>query len=346
MNLFLRVPACSFALFLMPAVLSAMEVTPSDSEFTLVREARPWLQDLDEDGLLRSFDIVASESDEGLEMRAGDLEMTLSPDSLLLPTQLTPDGTRLRLLYGTLDVRAADTTQPVVLEPGTGDISLELSGVHAEVRVSHGGGVLLVVREGTAAVRRGTPEEDNGGRDEAFANVRRALHYDPAQDLFTAIPTAAPGVPDGSGDRTSARGDMLRELEDGIDRFNERYATARVYRDLFDEAFERDRAGLPTDDLRDELGSSGSDAVMQALEAGYRVFPLLRAVLGAETVRNALVRRLVDEPETDAPRIESEASEQRRVALESISVFVERFSELAYQARIARLFATVPSDSP
>lgn len=334
----LRIAARSFLLFLLPAVLTAVQVSPADSELVLVREARPWLQELDDEGLLQPFDLVASPSDRGIEMRAGNLELTLAPDSLLLLTQLTEEGSRFRLLYGMLDVHAADTTQTIVLETATGDISLDLSGVRAQLHVSHRGGVLLVVSHGTAAARRSTPGVRDNGTEEAFANTRRALHYHPAQGLFTAIPTRSPGgsaqLPEHYDGDASARRDAYPALAQAIDRFNERYNAARVYRDIFDEAFERDRAGLPNDDLRSELGSAGSEAVVQALEAGYRLFPLFHDLLGARIVRNALVRRIVDEPGSDVS-----ASD---LASEHIAEFIERFSELAYQARIARLFEAVP----
>lgn len=345
MNGVLRVAARSFVFFLLPAVLTAVQVSPVNSEFTLVREARPWLQDLDAEGLLHPFDIVASPSDQGLGMRAGNLELTLAPDSLMLLTQLTEEVARFRLLYGMLDVDAADTTQMIVLETATGDISLELSGVRAEVHVSHRGGVLLVVSHGTAAARRGAPGERDNGTEEAFANTRRALHYDPAQGLFTAIPTRSPGgsvqLPElYDGDVYPPR-DAYLGLERAIDRFNERYSAARAYRNLLDEAFERDRAGLPNDDLPSELGSSGLEAVVQALEAGYRLFPLFHDVLGAQMVRNALVRRIVDEPDSDGSSSDM-VSGRRTLASDHIAEFIERFSELAYQARIAGLLETVP----
>jgi hypothetical protein len=341
----LRIASRSFVLFLLPVVLTALQVSPADSELTLVREARPWLQELDDEGLLRPFDILASPADRSLVMRAGGLELTLAPDSLLLITQLSDEGPRLRLLYGMLDVDASDTAQIIVLETATGDISLDLSGVRAEVHVSHRGGVLLVVSHGTAAARRGTPGDRDNGTEEAFANTRRALHYDFAQGLFTAIPTRSPGgsaqiLEQYDGDASSRR-DSYPALAQAIDRFNERYNAARTHRGLFDEAFERDRAGLPNNTLREDLGSSGSQALVQALEAGYRLFPLFHDVLGAQMVRHALVRRIGDEPDSHVSSSDM-ASGRSTLASDHIGEFIERFSEITYQARIARLFEVAP----
>ncbi len=317
-------------LTLLAVSIPALDLYDADRDLVLLREARPWLQDRSDGMELLPYDLIGSGST--LQLRHGRTFIHLSPDSLLLIEQVDDDVLALRLLSGSVAFDARSTGTEPDFSIRAADLTVDVTATSGEIRLSHAHGVHVTVSEGIAfAVRESRAD---GAAPAQFATPRRALQYDVEHALFVSIPVdehfRGPGFDPGVPDRAALQEQLRRDLET----FTTLYYTARRNRDSFDDAFERDRGGLPVD----ELTGFGAEELRPALKAAYRLIPLYYALEGAGSLRNALMRRVPARPSRAG------GNAREKSIADSLGVFVERFSELAWQARISGLSAEADYD--
>ena len=323
MNKPLYAPACILLLLCLATGLHAVQVHSPADGFSLLRESRPWLQGFPADATLLPLDLVATHGDEDLVLGVAGATVAVAPDSLVLLVEVRDELSRIRLLYGSMQVRMSEETASSRLVVELSDIAVDLSRVDAVVTYSHANGGSVHVSGGIAEAVRALPDESDDASVRAFATPRRTLYYAPEQGVFSAVPLTPVAAAE-----TPAGEDLLPALET----FRARYDASRIYRDFFDEAFERDRAGLPTGDV----SASAADAVRETLAASFPLFALFHDALGPDSVVEALMRRVPARPSpggTDSPGSR---------ARQEIARFFERFSAVAYQARIAGVYTEAP----
>lgn len=323
-----RLLRTAILLLTLPAIsLPALELYDADRDLLLLREARPWLQDRSDGMELLPFDLIGS--GRALQLRHGQTVIHLAPDSLLLIEQVDDDILVLRLLSGSVSFGARSPETGPDFAIRAADLTVDVTGTSGEIQLSHAEGVRVTVSEGIAFAMRDAHARESVATPAQFATPRRALQYDVEHARFVSVPVDAHASVPGVGPGVTQAAALREQIRGDLEAFTSLYYTARGNRDRFDDAFERDRGGLDVE----ELTGYGADELRPALTAAYRLFPLYSALEGAGSLRNALMRRVPARP----PVAGRDAHEES--ISDSLGVFIERFSELAYQARISGLSA-------